>query len=207
MKKKVLTTAMALAMLAPTATTFASTTDKTITGPENIQQNSELQIQGQVHTNAGTAPEGQISVTLPTTVSFVVDKEGNFIAPNTMTITNNSSNVGISVSVASFTDSTQEKGKGITVVNSGELSDKDRSFVSLSLVASSSNGGSTVELLSTGVAETELVDIDATSQAGLSLAGQAGKQSYNLGTTGNSEDIDQKGSSDQFSLVFKIAKK
>lgn len=207
MKKKVLTTAAALAMLAPTMTSFASTQDKEVTGLDTTTPTSELQISGQVKNSSGQAPAGQLSVTLPTAVNFVVDQKGNFMAPTTMTITNNSVDANISVSVSSFTDPTKGEGEGITVVDAGDLTNKDRSFVSLSLTGSSSNGGSTVELLSAGISEQPLVDIDAQSQAGLALSGQAGNEPYSNGSSGSKTDIDASGASDQFTLVFKIAKK
>lgn len=213
MKKKVLTTAAALAMLAPTMTSFAATPNKVVTGSQNTSPTSDLKITGQVNNSSGQAPEGQISVTLPTAVSFVVDQDGVFTAADTMSIENNSQNVDITVSVSSFSDTTSMAGQGITVISESEFNDSsksyDRSYVALTLTATGGTSASNVELLSSGFTAQKLVDLDAGDTTGLTLNGQAGDSDYNSAQTGekNEQDIDQKGAQDSFTLQFKISKR
>lgn len=211
--KKVLTTAAMLAMLAPTASAFATTQTNTVQGIETQPQQSQLQISGTVNDSSGQAPEGQISVTLPSKVSFVVDEKSNVLVAETMSITNNSASAAVSVSIASFTDSQQEVGKGITLISEEQLlqyrDQIDRSYMNLSLTATN---GEKVELLSTGVTNTQLVDnIEAGgAQVGLALEGKAGKLTHsNAGSPGQNADvnIDSQGTSDTFTLMFKVAKK
>ncbi len=187
---------------------YSTNNNQTVTGPGTQQHSSKLEITGQVHSSDGSVPVGQISVTLPTVVGFVVDQDGNLTVASNMSITNNSSSTDVSVSIVSFTDKTQDVGKGITVVDVGQLKDKDRSFVSLALVASGGVNPTTVHLSSKGFTESKLVDINANSQVGLVLSGQAGKNKYIDVVNGNKNeiDIDNKGVSDQFTLVFKITK-
>lgn len=188
--------------------TFSTRDNQTVTGPHTQSHTSKLEITGQVNSSDGAVPSGQISVTLPTAVGFVVDQDGNLLVSSSMSIANNSSSVDISVYVASFTDTTPDVGKGITVVDSRDLTDKDRSFVSLSLVPNGGVNPTTVHLSSTGITGSKLVDISANSQVGLTLTGQAGKNKYTTVMDGNKNqiDVDNQGVSDQFTLVFKITK-
>ena len=182
--------------------------NQTVTGLDTQSHTSKLEITGQVNSSDGAVPSGQISVTLPTAVGFVVDQDGNLLVSSSMSIANNSSSVDISVYVASFTDTTPDVGKGITVIEAGDLTDKDRSFVSLSLVPNGGVNPTAVHLSSKGFTVSKLVDISANSQVGLTLTGQAGKNKYTTATDGNKNqiDVDNQGVSDQFTLVFKITK-
>lgn len=205
MKKKVLTTAAALAMLAPTAAAFATTvTEDTVGGKDSQKLNSNLTIEGSVQTSTGTAPEGQISVTLPTAISFVVDQNGDVIAPTGMSITNKS-NVAIDITIESFTDS--NPGAGIELVDTNnptvDLTTLNRSNVELALsvtgATSGASSGSTVKLLHS-MAKTNFASIDANGTAGLALVGQAG-------TDADVNGVDATGTTDKFTLVFGISKK
>lgn len=205
--KKVLTTAAALAMLAPTMTSFASSTNTTtVAGPQHTSQTSELGITGTVNTTTGAAPEGQISVTLPTAVSFIVHEDGDVQAANSMSIENKSTDVKVKVSVASFADTTKNEGEGITVVQESKLATSDRSFVNLKLVATGGESASQVTLLSEGIQEQNLVTLAPTTQASLVLAGESGQQDHSSATHKNTQDIDSAGTTDTFTVVFKVAK-
>ncbi len=188
--------------------TYFTLNNQTVTGLDTQHHNSQLEITGQVSSSNGSVPAGQISVTLPTAIGFVVDQAGNLLVASTMSIVNNSSSTDVSVYVTSFTDTTPGVGKGITVVEDGNLTDKDRSFVSLALVPNGGMNPNTVNLSSTGITQSKLVDIDANGQVGLTLTGQAGKNQYTATMTGNKNeiDVDTQGVSDQFTLVFKITK-
>ena len=206
MKKKVLTTAAALAMLAPTMTSFASTT---VTGTQHDTPSSELKITGTVNDSSGQAPEGQISVSLPTSVSFVVHDDSTLQTSGAMVITNNSSNVDIDVSVSTFVDKTPTEGAGITIIDDttfgSALDTYDRSFVSLTLVPTSGTSGQQVKLLSENFSEQPLVTLDSGASTGLTLTGQAG-QGNSDATHKNSTNVDDNGTNDEFTLTFKIAK-
>lgn len=203
MKNKALLTAMAVTMLAPAVTTFAST-DTTVTGNQNQPINSELNINGQVFNDAGEAPSGQISMTLPTAVAFSVYSDGTFIGANGMKVKNNSSDVNVTVSVDAFSDSTPQNLKGITLVDnfSSGASTYDRSHVKLQLTATS---GSTVTLKH-GMDSIKLVDLDAGQISTLALTGEAGQASYNDATTKGETNLENNGISDDFVLTFNIAK-
>ncbi len=185
---------------------IANRISQNITGSDNQQYSPQLKINGQVTSENGELPSGQISISLPSKVNFVVDQDGNLHGSSNMIIKNNSLDVDITVSVVSFLDSTPMG--GITVVNSNELKDKDRSFVSLSLAPSGGQKPETVTLLSEGFIQSKLVDIESQSQVGLVLTGAAGKNSYQSSTIVNRNkiDIDNQGISDQFILTFQIKK-
>lgn len=204
MKKQLLTSAMAMAMLAPTVSAFATTQDVTVSGS---QQSSELTITGQVSNSSGQLPE-QITVTMPTAASFMVDQDGNFSAPSNMTI-QNKSKVGVAVSVSSFEDTNPAAGAGITVVDfdrlTGEAAKYDRSHVGLKLHAQSASGGSDV-VLKHGTINQKLVDIDAQDNAPLTLTGTAGTGVKDDGTVENesTSDLATSGANENFKLVFSI---
>lgn len=204
MKKQLLTSAMAMAMLAPTVSAFATTQDVTVSGS---QQSSELTITGQVSNSSGQLPE-QITVTMPTAASFMVDQDGNFSAPSNMTI-ENKSKVGVAVSVSSFTDTNPAAGAGITVVDfdtlTSEAAKYDRSYVGLKLHAQSASGGSDV-VLTHGTINQDLANIDAQDNAPLTLMGTAGTGVKGDGTVEkeSTSDLATSGANENFQLVFSI---
>lgn len=202
--KNVLTTAALLATLTPTAAAFASTT--TVQGTQETQS-SKLEITGTIANDQGQLPE-QITVTLPTAVSFSVDKDGAFTTATNMEIQNDSA-IAVNVAVSSFKDPSENSGTGITVLDSGVLStDKtqyDRSFVSLELSGQSSLGGSTVGLLH-GMSEDDLVTVPATNNAQLTLAGNAGTGGASAAHKNNAQDFATNGASETFELTFKISR-
>ncbi len=204
MKNKTLLTAMALAILAPSVTTFAAT-DNVVTGNQNEKLNSNLNINGQIYSDAGQAPSGQISMTLPTAVKFAVYDDSSVIGANGMKIQNNSSDVDVRVSIGSFSDSTSTNKVGITLVDQfsgGGASDYDRSHVKLTLTAT--NGQSVV--LKHGMAESQLVDLNASQISTLSLTGEAGTSTYSEATHKGNTDLGTSGVTDDFVLTFNITK-
>ena len=207
MKKQLLTSAMAMAMLAPTVSAFATPQDVTVSGS---QQSSELTITGQIANSSGQLPE-QVTVTMPTAASFMVDQDGNFSAPSNMTI-ENKSKVGVTVSVSSFEDTNPAAGAGITIVDFDTLAsgaaEYDRSHVGLKLHAQGVTGGSDVDLTH-GSINQKLVDIDANDNAPLSLVGTAGTGVKGDGTVQNetTSDLATSGANENFKLVFSIKRK
>ncbi len=185
-----------------------TTVFNSLTGADSVAYNSDLIIEGTALNSSGQAPVGQLSVTLPTKVAFIVDAAGSFIPATGMTIANNSA-CDIDVSVSKFTDPTNIKGQGITVVQKNQLendkNDYDRSFVSLSLRASGGTNGTTVELLD-GMTEAKLVTIAASGISGLDLLGSTGAGNNSANNKNNEQNFDDIGAKDSFVLTFKIAK-
>ena len=76
MKKKFLPLLMAgMVVVGTTGLVNADTT--TITGNDTETLQSNVTVSGSVTTNQGEAPDGKITVELPTKMAFAVDKVGN----------------------------------------------------------------------------------------------------------------------------------
>lgn len=212
MKKKVLTTAAALAMLAPTMTSFASSTlvgqNQTHSENENNSINATVGVGGEVRNKNNVAPAGKIEVSLPSTLSFVVNPDGTVQTPTAITVTNNSASANIVVSVAGFSDSTPDDGTNITVMNydtlSSNLSSKDRSYVGLKLGGTYGGQQQSVNLEHDKVSPTPILNVTAQQTANLTLQGIAGTKE--LGTTGSYTGVDETGTSDNFTITFQIKK-
>lgn len=157
---------------------------------ETLRQN--IVINGSVKKSDGSAPEGRIEVELPTAMAFSVDQDGNFLS-GYYTITNKSS-VGISVSVATFTDSNPNG--GITIKSKDKsLDGLDRSNLHLELVGKQNS----IDLGKSITSPMKLLDLNPLDVDTIKLIGEAGNRS--------NEAVDEKGISDNFSLVFNIKKK
>ena len=170
-----------------------SSYNDTIIGSETETINHEVTLHGSVKKADGSAPEGIIEVELPTAMAFSVDKDGNLTA-GSYTVTNKSS-VDITVSVASFSDS--NPGTGITVKPKDEpLESLDRSNIHLNLVG----GNTSVDLGKKIYSPIKLLDINSSGGVGIiNLNGEAGK--------GKGSVVDEKGVSEDFSLILSIKKK
>ena len=157
---------------------------------ETLRQN--IVINGSVKKSDGSAPEGRIEVELPTAMAFSVDQDGNFLS-GYYTITNKSS-VGISVSVATFADSNPNG--GITIKSKDKsLDGLDRSNLHLELVGKQNS----IDLGKSITSPMKLLDLNPLDVDTIKLIGEAGNRS--------NEAVDEKGISDNFSLVFNIKKK
>ncbi len=193
MKKKVLTSAMALAMLAPTVSAFAATVEgsQQIGDADTNTPTAEMKVKGQVRNSAGAAPEGRIEVSLPTAVSFVVDQDGNVQTPANISI-DNKSQCDVTLSVVNFTDSTPKE--GIVLVDSdAELTTSPRSSVYLELT-----GNTASSALTHGTKIPNLATITATSTEGLTLRGEAGEA--------KNASVDGNGVTDEFTITFQVKK-
>ena len=203
MKKRFLGLALA-AMVAVPATTAYAAESETITFDDTKIHTQNVKVSGSVNKGDGTAPAGRIEVVLPTALSFSVDKNGKFHGAD-YEVTNNSS-VPVVVSVQSFSDTTPDDGKGITVKKSNEFNDpatEKRSTVVLGLLGTPVIGGA-----QTGV---DLSSINPTGDDILEVAANGNKGIINLvGTAGKQEDqdgVDKNGAQDTFNLVFKVRAK
>ena len=148
MKKKLLSLVLAGAMVASTSVSaFANSIENSvtpvtpvtqhvgngkITGSDDKQYTTDVEITGQVLNDAGDIPPSTFNVTVPTTTSFTVGKGNNVISAD-IVIENNGTQ-DIDVYADKFIDLTPGSGKKITVVEENNLTTRERSFVSLSLV-------------------------------------------------------------------------
>ena len=194
MKKKFLPLLMAgMVVVGTTGLVNADTT--TITGNDTETLQSNVTVSGSVTTNQGVAPEGKITVELPTKMAFAVDKVGN-LKGGTYTV-KNSSKDDIDVYVSEF-----KKVKGnIDLLEDVNPDTNHRGEVELTLTGSETpvnlkniaDGNAAVQ--GTG---TKVSTIAGGASGSIILSGEAGKQSN--GT------IDTDGASAEFNMVFKVKK-
>lgn len=210
MKKKLLSLVLAGAMVA--STSVSAFADTTITKPDTEEPTTNISITGKVENDSGVLPAGRFNVTIPTTASFTVDKDGHFVAPEEITIKNDGDQ-GVDIFAASFIDT--NKDGGITVVKESEVKDHNRTYVSLKI----SGDSGTVFLGSTeGKAEAKGLysKSDFSSQDGdFKLANIPSGEKSNLTLSGSagvnpSEELDESikanGVQDKFTLTLKIKK-
>lgn len=213
MKKKFLGLAMAAAIAIPATSVYATGTTGTTQDTQTIESEANskdvtVPVTGTVTNKQGEAPQ-KIEVELPSKMAFAVDKDGH-VAETNYTIRNNSKNVDISLSVGSFTGgltSADGSGDGIQIIPGTELASETtnhyRNQVSLTL----SNGAKEVDLANYKT-QSDLGKIEAGRNTVLKLKGKAGtKQSNSTGqVVQGATDVDSKGASDEFELVFSITK-
>lgn len=213
MKKKLLSLVLAGAMVATTS--VSAFADKKIEASDNTEPTTDVTITGQVANDGGNLPAGRFNVTVPTTAAFTVNKEGEFFAPDKITIKNEGAKT-IDVYAERFVDSTKVDGEGITVVKESELTEKKRTYVSLNIYGSSGNVYLKTEQdeskkglykdnafndEATTDADLKLASISAGDSGDLTLEGKAGKK------TKDTEDGKvQTAVSNNFTLTLKIKK-
>ena len=125
MKKKLLSLVLAGAMVASTSVSaFAAETTVTSTNGKDIDH--KIEVTGNVaKTSDDSVLPGTISVTVPTTANFTVNKDGK-LSGSTITVTNTGTEK-VEVYANKFTDPTSAEGSGITVKNTLAASDtKDK---------------------------------------------------------------------------------
>lgn len=218
MKKKLLSLVLAGAMVASTSVSaFAADNSVTnITTSDKSDANAQVSITGEVLNNDGQAPEGNFNVTVPTAAAFSVSQSGG-LQGGTITITNNGVQK-IDVFADSFVDSTRNNGENITVVKESDVKSKNRTFVSLRLEGdlhtayfkteteegkSGIYKNNTLEDedrvdSSTGL---QLTNIEKNKSKTLKLIGRSGENDADL-----TEDIQNKGIRDSFTLTLRIKK-
>ena len=152
MKKKLLSLVLAGAMVASTSVSAFASTDKTVTVGSG-ETDHQVTVTGNVTDNNNTVVQGTISVTIPTAVSFRVDKQGNVDSAN-INITSDSDKA-VEVIAYKFIDPTTDA--KITVVPENQIAnntstDSNR-YVSLSI----RGGSQDVELKSTDGSKTGIL--------------------------------------------------
>ena len=194
MKKKFLPLLMAgMVVVGTTGLVNADTT--TVTGNDTQTLQSSVTVSGSVSNKQGVAPEGKITVELPTRMSFAVDQKSNVVG-GTYTV-KNSSKEAIDVYVAEFTRTSGN----INVVE--ELDgESTRAHVKLELTGTG-NGNNKVNLannqLNTSSDGIKVANVEGNNTGNITLAGEAGKKDDPNG-------VDQNGASAEFNMVFKVKK-
>lgn len=212
MKKKLLSLVLAGAMVATTSVSAFAATDYEDITVENKGTSHQVEVTGNVaDTNDNTLP-GTITVTVPTTMAFTINKDGN-IDGGDITIRNKSTE-SVKVVAKEFTDSNPTS--GIIVKKEGDLENftntPEKRYVSLTLVGEESVGLIS-EKQATGLVKLtnnsefttsenpSLGTIIPKGELKLSLTGTAKKNQE----TGNYEAPD-KPISNRFTLKLKIQK-
>lgn len=200
MKKKFLSLMMAAAVV---ATTSVSAFAKEYDVMEGTGKDAEVQITGNIADNNDTVLPSTISVTVPTTATFTVSKDGVLTAPD-IKITSVGEGT-VEVIAHSFVDTTEGK---ITVLGESEINDQsERTNVSLKLAgnqktvalksALGSRNGIYKENGTTAADEnTVLGTVTQDTPLNLKLTGTAGKKEQPLTTA----------VSDNFTLILKLKK-
>ncbi|MDY3002630.1 MAG: hypothetical protein SOR73_13295 [Romboutsia timonensis] len=173
-------------------TNSKASSNKTILIDENKPLTHNIDVTGIVNKSDGSLPDGKIEIELPTSISFSVNAKGELIS-GVYTIKNNS-NVGVSLSVSKFVDTTSNK--GITIRPIGEsLSNLDRSNLHLALIGDNNKYADLGKVIDKPI---EILNLKPLDSSTIFLRGEAGKVSGG--------DIDKNGASDKFTLVFRISK-
>nr|WP_302416849.1 hypothetical protein [uncultured Romboutsia sp.] len=192
MKKKFLPLLMAgMVVVGTTGLVNADTT--TVTGNDTQTLQSSVTVSGSVSNKQGTAPEGKITVELPTRMSFAVDQKSNVVG-GTYTV-KNSSKEAIDVYVSEF-----RKTSGDIEVKETITGTDNRSKVKLELTG---NTGTAVNLANSQLDGTsdgvKVANVKGNNTGNITLAGQAG-------TAADESGVDQNGASAEFNMVFKVKK-
>ena len=191
MKKKFLPLLMAgMVVVGTTGLVNADTT--TVTGNDTQTLQSSVTVSGTVSNKQGTAPEGKITVELPTKMSFAVDQKSNVVG-GTYTV-KNSSKDAIDVYVAEFT-----KTSGNIEVKNTIAGDDNRSKVKLELTGNEATVNLADNQLNTSSDGIKVANVEGNNTGNITLAGQAG-------TAEDQSGVDQTGASAEFNMVFKVKK-
>ena len=163
MKKKLLSLVLAGAMVATTSVSAFAEDSKTYDINSTTEQNHKVTITGDVANQKNETLPGTITVTVPTTMAFTVDKQGNVSGGRISVV--NKSNESVEVVAKEFSDNTPES--KIVLVKESDLdskieSDDGNKYVSLNLVGDTT----TVGLVSQkGTGETGFIKKDAAGTA------------------------------------------
>lgn len=199
MKKKLLSLVLAGAMVASTSVSaFADDV------PHEIQSNTEKKVQvsveGNIAANDGSVLPSTVTVTVPTSASFTVSKEGNLNSA-TMSI-KNSGDTPVSVIASEFVDTNGTQ--GINIVKEDQLADT-RNNVALKIV------GGQEDIILTSENKGTMYKSDGstviTSQMDFVIGNVTKDIPLNLTLTGKgveSTNSSDKAVQDNFKLVLKI---
>lgn len=207
MKKKLLSLVLAGAMVATTSVSaFAADTQKNVDVFEGKESTTQIDIKGDIYNNQNKPAPSTVTVTVPTSTTFTVDKEGVLTAPN-IVITNNGDET-VSVIADSFNDSTA--GDQINIISESEFGSDatliDRKKVTLKLIGD--NTYSLKSVKSSG--ETGIYNPDGSKAGENPVLGNV-RANDNLrikveGKAGKKDDPLTEAVTDNFQLVLKLKK-
>lgn len=205
MKKKLLSLVLAGAMVASTSVS-AFAQDKVIGGADTTEPTTNITITGQVLDEDGNAPAGTFKVTVPTVTNFTVNKNKELVSPE-ITISNGGTQ-SVDIYAYEFTDPTVDE--KITVLGTGELSNKNRTNISLNIKGNKGIAylGSASGENKNGIYSKADLSVNA-NKSGLLLSTIQPDDSDKLRLSGEvGQDVQQinKAVSDDFTLVLKIKK-
>lgn len=213
MKKKLLSLVLAGAMVASTSVSAFATTQK-IEGEDTADGQADIKITGQVQSDSGEMPVGRFNVTIPTTASFTITQDGDFITPGTISIQNGGEQ-NIEVYAYKFKDSTPVDKKGITAVSKQRLSEYNRTGVNLSITGNGRKAylGSIDDDSKSGIYSDENLANEAAAE-GIKIATVSKMNSQNLTLEGDvgtktkeqSDGAVAQAVNDTFTLTLKIKK-
>lgn len=208
MKKKLLSLVLAGAMVASTSVSaFATTADtkEVITdgGTANVE------IKGFVDSDAGVAPSGTISVSIPTSLQFQVNKDGN-LTGTSINVVNNGLNQ-VEIVADKFVDNNPSS--GITVKTPNELQEdsENRSNVVLWIQGRS---GDYAYFKTDGADQNGIYNAEGENKTeGITISQLSGKDGSNnsdtlqlMGYAGREGLGGSNAISDQFTLRLKVKK-
>ena len=190
MKKKFLPLLMAgMVVVGTTGLVNADTT--TVTGNDTQTLQSSVTVSGTVSNQDGTAPDGKITVELPTRMAFAVDKKGT-LTGGTYTV-KNSSKDDIDVFVSEF-KKTSGNIELVDDISSGGSS--HRGQVKLTLTGNKPSVN--LKTIADTPTDTIVATVAGNDSGSIILGGDAGKSS--------DTNVDQNGASAEFNMVFKVKK-
>lgn len=209
MKKKLLSLVLAGAMVASTSVS-AFADEITIDGNG---KDHKIEMTGRVEDAKGDIPSGTITVTVPTAVSFTIDKNGDINAGTIEIVNRNSEKEKVKVVVKEFND--PNPASGIVLVKEEEVDDEENTDSLVHAALRLQGDKTSVELVSsksdsvTGLINTQGQQVQTsedtilgeawdTSSLTLKLTGRT-KSDYTAPTVGNSIKSN-------FSLLLKIQK-
>lgn len=213
MKKKLLSLVLAGAMVASTSVSaFADDATYTI---DDKGKEHQVDITGNVQNQEGNVVPGTISVTVPTAVSFTINKEGEITGGDI--VVRNSSDDKVEVVAKEFTDTTPAGKivlvKGSELENQIDNNSEDKRYVSLNLTG---NGKSVGLISGKQTGKSGFIDlsneseIDANANTSLGSAWKNNdltlRLSGNAKKSGEDYEAPQNALQDTFNLVLKIQK-
>ena len=209
MKKKLLSLVLAGAMVASTSVS-AFADEITIDG--NGKEH-KIEMTGRVEDQDGNLPSGTITVTVPSSVAFTIDQNGDINAGTIEIVNRNSEKEKVKVIVKEFNDLNPTN--GIVLVKEGVVDSKDNTDSLVHAALRLQGDKTSVELVSsksdsvTGLINTQGQQIQATEETILGEAWDTSSLTLKLiGRTKNGYTAPAVGSSikNNFSLFLKIKK-
>lgn len=206
MKKKLLSLVLAGAMVATTSVSAFAADTQNVDVFEGKESTTQIDIKGDIYNEHNKPAPSTVTVTVPTSTTFTVDKEGVLTAPN-IVIRNNGDET-VSIIADSFNDPTADK--GINIISETEFgenaNDVARNKVTLKLI-----GDRTYSLKSVKqTGETGIYNVDGTQASANPVLGNVRANSDLTirveGKAGKNGNALTEAVTDNFQLVLKLKK-